>query len=102
MNRRDCPAIYVNKAFTQITGYSKEFALGKNCRYLQGPLTEEEELTKIRLCIQSGMTYAGVITNYRSDGTVFRNRLTLIPIITHNGTKPAYYIANQVIEEANP
>lgn len=102
MNRRDCPAIYVNKAFSQITGYSKEFALGKNCRYLQGPLTEKEELTKIRLCIQSGMTYTGVITNYRSDGTIFRNRLTLIPIINHNATKPAYYIANQVIEEANP
>ncbi len=35
----DQPLIYVNKSFEEITGYSREFSVGKNCRFLQGPET---------------------------------------------------------------
>ena len=36
----DNPIIYVNPAFERLTGYSAEEAIGRNCRFLQGPETD--------------------------------------------------------------
>jgi len=96
MSKPDCPAIYVNDAFTKITGYSKEYAIGKNCRYLQGPKTDPEEIKRIREAIDAGEPYSGRFINYRSDGTTFLNQLTLIPIRNEMGSKVIYYLANQI------
>ena len=96
MTKPDCPAIYVNDAFTKLTGYSQEYAIGKNCRYLQGPITDPKELKKIRNDIGSGEPYTGKFINYKSDGTTFVNQLTLIPIRSENNSKVIYYLANQV------
>ena len=96
MTKPDGPAIYVNDAFTKITGYSKKYAIGKNCRYLQGPKTNPEEIKKIREAIHAGEPYTGKFINYRSDGTTFMNQLTLVPIKSESGTKVIYYLANQI------
>ena len=96
MTKPDCPAIYVNDAFTKITGYSKIYATGKNCRYLQGPKTDPEEIKKIREAIKAGQPYSGKFINYRSDGSTFLNQLTLIPIKNEMGSKVIYYLANQI------
>ena len=96
MNKPDCPAIYVNDAFTKLTGYSKKYAIGKNCRYLQGPKTDPKEIEKIRTAISTGEPYTGKFINYKSDGTTFVNQLTLIPIRSENSSKVIYYLANQV------
>lgn len=32
----DMPIIYANEAFARLTGYSTEYAIGRNCRFLQG------------------------------------------------------------------
>ena len=96
MTKPDCPSIYVNDAFTKITGYSKKYATGKNCRYLQGPKTDPEEIKKIREAIQAGQPYSGKFINYRSDGSTFLNQLTLIPIKNEIGSKVIYYLANQI------
>jgi len=96
MTKPDCPAIYVNDAFTKITGYSKMYAIGKNCRYLQGPKTDPEEIKKIREAIKAEQPYSGKFINYRSDGSTFVNQLTLIPIKNEMGSKVIYYLANQI------
>ena len=96
MTKPDCPAIYVNDAFTKITGYSKKYAVGKNCRYLQGPKTDPEEIKKIREAIKAEQPYSGKFINYRSDGSTFLNQLTLIPIKNEMGSKVIYYLANQM------
>lgn len=96
MTLPDCPTIYVNDAFTKITGYNKEFAMGKNCRYLQGPKTNPEEVAKIRECIRTGKPYSGTLLNYKSDGSIFINQLTLTPIKNEQNTKIKYYLANQI------
>ena len=95
MRQPDAPLIYVNNAFTEITGYSKDLAVGYNCRFLQGPETSAEEVCAIRDAIQAGLPYAGELINYRQDGTRFWNRLTLYPIVGVSGT-PDFYVANQV------
>ena len=96
MTKPDCPAIYVNDAFTKITGYSKKYAIGKNCRYLQGPKTDPEEIKKIREAIKAQRPYSGKFINYRSDGSTFLNQLTLIPIKNEMGSKVIFYLANQI------
>ena len=96
MNQPDCPTIYVNEAFTRITGYDKDFAIGKNCRYLQGPKTNPEEIAKMRDCINKGKPYSGRVLNYKSDGSSFINQLTLTPIKSEKSAKIRYYLANQI------
>ena len=95
----DNPTLFVNKKFTEITGYDREFAIGKNCRYLQGPETEIEEVAKIRKCLQMGTTYTGVLTNYRKDGSTFKNHLSIVPIFDENSKIPTLYLANQITDD---
>lgn len=101
MTLPDCPTIYVNDAFTKITGYNKDFAIGKNCRYLQGPKTNPKEIARIRECIRAGKPYSGTLLNYKSDGSIFVNNLTLTPIRNENNTKIKYYLANQIESKAS-
>lgn len=96
MRKPDRPLIYVNNAFTVITGYSRELAIGYNCRFLQGPETDQTELGKLRLAIQNGKPYSGELINYRVDGVRFWNRLTLYPIYGVQADRPEYYVGNQV------
>jgi len=95
MRQPDAPLIYVNNAFTVITGYSRDLAVGYNCRFLQGPETSAEEVRAIRDAIQAGLPYVGELINYRQDGTRFWNRLTLYPVGGVSGN-PDFYVANQV------
>ena len=48
----DFPIIYCNKAFTEITQYSAEDSIGKNCRFLQGPQTDPEKVKQIREALE--------------------------------------------------
>ena len=95
MHKHDRPLIYVNQAFTDLTGYGKDLALGYNCRFLQGPETDPRELERIRAALSSGTSYTGELINYRKDGSRFWNRLTLYPVGGGEGT-PDYFVANQV------
>lgn len=95
MRQPDSPLIYVNDAFTRITGYSRDLAIGFNCRFLQGPDTDPVELRRIREAIEQGLPYSGELLNYRHDGSRFWNRLTLAPV-AGGGGKPDFYVANQV------
>jgi PAS domain S-box-containing protein len=96
MRKPDEPLIYVNNAFTTITGYPRELALGYNCRFLQGPDTDPAELQVLRTALRTGTAYSGELINYKQDGTRFWNRLTLYPIHLGESEIPDYYVANQV------
>lgn len=82
----DMPIIYCNEAFSSITGYSREEVLGKNCRFLQGIDTEREKVRHIREALQTGVPSRQVLRNYRKDGSLFYNELTITPIKDPEGT----------------
>jgi two-component system, cell cycle sensor histidine kinase and response regulator CckA len=76
-NRRIASA---NIAFSKITGYNEQEILGLDCKFLQGPLTDPEVVLQISQSIKAGSQFDGEILNYRKDGTVFWNELTVSPV----------------------
>ncbi|KAG5182193.1 PAS domain-containing protein [Tribonema minus] len=74
------PMVYVNRAFCRVTGYAKEDAEGRNCRFLQGPDTELSAVNTIRQRLSKGQDCYVYITNYRKTGEKFTNLLSLRPI----------------------
>jgi PAS domain S-box-containing protein len=75
----DMPVIYVNEAFTRITGYSFEEIFSRNCRILQGPDTDPEAVSALRNAIEKRQSVETELVNYRRDGSVFQNRILLFP-----------------------
>ncbi|MFP9060419.1 PAS domain S-box protein [Natrialbaceae archaeon A-chndr2] len=84
-NGPDLPITYVNDHFTTLTGYERTEALGENCRFLQGPLTNESVLEEIRHAIEYEEPVNVDILNYRKDSTPFWNDLHLKPIRDDSG-----------------
>ena len=76
----DMPIIYCNDAFSRITGYPAEEVLGKNCRFLQGEDTDRDKVRYIREALREGVPSRVVLRNYRKDGSLFWNELTITPI----------------------
>lgn len=83
--RPDCPLIYVNKGFELMTGYTKAEAVGRNCRFLQGPDTDPEARAQIRAAVEDGSPLIVDLLNYHKDGTTFWNRLSLRPVRNQAG-----------------
>jgi len=76
----DLPMIYINPAFERITGYTRAEVVGENCRFLHGVDTEQSELNKLRLAIREQRSCTVTLRNYRKDGTLFWNELSVSPI----------------------
>jgi len=84
-DQEDNPMIYVNEGFEEITGYSAEETVGRNCRFLQGPDTREEPVAAMRRAIDTEQPVAVELRNYRKDGTMFWNRVTIAPVENDDG-----------------
>jgi PAS domain S-box-containing protein len=85
--------IYVNDAFTEMTGYEADEVVGETPGMLQGPDTEQEVLDRLDEKMNAGETFHGQTVNYRKDGTPFDIEWTVRPI-QDNG-KTTHYVAVQ-------
>ncbi len=81
----DNPIIYVNPAFLQISGYSEAEIIGRNCRFMQGPLTDTLETARIRTAIAARQTVTSELLNYRANGSPFWAQITISPVFDKNG-----------------
>lgn len=81
----DQPLIYANLGFEQITGYSHQDVIGKNCRFLQGPETDPQAVQQIRDAIRNKEACKLELLNYRKDGVAFWNSLSMTPIFDEDG-----------------
>jgi two-component system, cell cycle sensor histidine kinase and response regulator CckA len=75
----DLPLVYVSEAFTRLTGFSVNEAIGRNLRFLQVPQTDPAALNRVRAALATGERITVELQNRRKDKTVFWNRLTLVP-----------------------
>jgi len=62
--------VYVNKAFTELTGYTQEDVVGKNPRILQSKGTDEETKKIIRQGLEQQKPVRVTIKNYSKSGEV--------------------------------
>lgn len=88
------PIIYVNKAFTDLTGYSAEEALGRSPSFLQGPDTDPAVLDRLRSDLAAGRTFEGKAINYRKDGSAFTMWWRVVPVTGDTG-QPERFVAFQ-------
>lgn len=88
------PIIYVNKAFTAVTGYEYDEVIGRNCRFLQGTDTDPAARLSIRKALSDESSCIVEILNYRKDGTPFWNRLSITPVQNDQG-RTTHYIGVQ-------
>jgi PAS domain S-box-containing protein len=90
----DAPIVLANQAFLDLTGYTAEEVLGRNCRFLQGPDTCAADVEKIRQGLAAGGDVDVELLNYRKDGSTFINQLAISPVIGKDGTL-LYYFGSQ-------
>lgn len=88
--KADNPLIFINPAFETMTGYIMEDVINKNCRYLQGDDRDQSELEIIRNAIKNVQPCVVTIRNYRKDGSMFWNELSLSPIVGSDGLATHY------------
>jgi len=87
--------ISANRAFLAITGYSEGEVLGRDCKFLQGPQSDPETVENIRDALKNGFEFHGEILNYRKDGTLFWNQLSISPMRDERG-KVTHFIGVQI------
>lgn len=79
------PIIYVNDAFTSITGYTSEEVVGRSCKFLQGKDTKEEHREQIREALKQHSRVQLEILNYRKNHEPFWNELVITPLKDERG-----------------
>lgn len=92
-SQKDCPMVYISNEFSRHTGYSVRESLGKNCRFLQGPETDENDIQQIKLALKLKKRITIDILNYKKNGEKFWNRLRIIPIFDEE--KKLIYFAGE-------
>jgi PAS domain S-box-containing protein len=90
----DNPVVFANTAFCRLTGYARDEILGRNCRFLQGPLTDPAAVSAIRAAVREARGIEIDIRNHRRTGEPFWNRLLLAPVLDTRGAL-AYFFASQ-------
>lgn len=86
--------IYVNKGFERLTGYSADEILYRDCRFLQNDDRDQEALNVIRDALKNLRPCREVLRNYRKDGSMFWNELSMTPVFDES-EKLMYFIGVQ-------
>ena len=77
--------VWVNNAFTKMTGYSAELAIGKKPNILKSGEQSPEVYAELWKTILSGKTWAGELINRRKDGTLYFEKMSVTPVVDSKG-----------------
>ncbi|XP_021285889.1 phototropin-2 isoform X3 [Herrania umbratica] len=91
----DNPIIFASDSFLELTEYTREETLGRNCRFLQGPETDQETVSKIRDAIREQREITVQLINYTKSGKKFWNLFHLQPMRDQKG-ELQYFIGVQL------
>jgi PAS domain S-box-containing protein len=89
------PILYVNKAFTALTGYSAKSVIGESPVLLQGAATEKAPLDELRRCMEKGKVFEGRAINYDRKKRPFVMHWRVVPVKLAKGKPAEYCIAIQ-------
>lgn len=99
-NQPDNPIIYSNKVTFEMTGYTQEEMIGINCRFLQGENPDESPKKILREKITANEPVRITLKNYRKDGTMFWNELSITPIKNSQGETTHFIGIQKDVTEA--
>ena len=91
----DNPIVFANNAFLDLTGYDLEEVLGRNCRFLQGTMTDRAVVDQIRTAVAETRAISVEVLNYRRDGSPFWNGVFIGPVYDEDG-KLLFFFASQL------
>jgi len=96
----DHPIIYVNPAFERITGYASAEVIGHSGRFLVRDDLAQKGLNEIRACLRDHREGHAVLRNYRKDGQLFWNELSIAPVRDESGQMTTHFVSiiNDVTE----
>lgn len=77
--------VYVNEAFTKMTGYTADEVVGKTPRILQGPKTDGEALKKLGRSLRKWEACEATLINYKKNGEEFWIQMTISPVANETG-----------------
>ena len=77
--------IYVNEAFTEMTGYTAEEVIGKTPRILQGPETDQEEINRLSTALRKWEPCEITVINYKKNGEKYWIHMSISPVADQNG-----------------
>ena len=104
----DNPIVYASRTFLDLTGYTEEDVLGKNCRFLQSPggdirkgdqrkCTSSEAVSDMKFNLAADRECQVSLINYRKDGKPFVNRVSIVPVPSTPGSEEiAYHVGFQI------
>nr|AML76401.1 putative LOV domain-containing protein [Phelline lucida] len=91
----DNPIIFASDSFLELTEFTREEILGRNCRFLQGPETDQGIVSKIRDAIREQREITVQLINYTKSGKKFWNLFHLQPMRDQKG-ELQYFIGVQL------
>ncbi|MCJ1292213.1 hypothetical protein MMC34_003763 [Xylographa carneopallida] len=92
---KDDPIVYASEEFYRTTQYGRDYVIGRNCRFLQGPKTDMPTIGRISTACKAGQEVCETVLNYRRDGSPFLNLLMIAPLYDNRG-QVRYFIGAQV------
>ncbi|KAK7943175.1 vivid PAS protein VVD, partial [Apiospora aurea] len=105
LKQPDCPVVYANEPFMELTGYSQQEIVGRNCRFLQAPggkvkkastrkYIDSETMKQMRSAVEGNTELAVEVLNFKKNGQQFINLLAMIPICW-DSAEPRYSVGFQ-------
>jgi two-component system cell cycle response regulator len=85
ISRRDGTIIWVNKAFEELSGYTRDEAIGQNTRLLRSGKQSRAFYKNLWRTILSGQRWRGELVNRRKDGTLYHEEMTITPVMDGTG-----------------
>lgn len=100
--QEDNPIIYVNHGFEEVTGYTFEEVVGRNCRFLQGNDRDQPGIQMIREGMKNREYTRALLRNYRKNGEMFWNELHITPVFDKDGELALFTgVQNDVTKREN-
>jgi PAS domain S-box-containing protein len=93
-NQPGNPIVYVSPGFERLTGYSAAESVGHNCRFLQGKESDPAVIERLRAAVRAGEPCTVELLNYRKDGTLFWNELS-ISAVRDSDERLTHYVGVQ-------